>query len=266
MPAKRPQEWFANEDFWRDLYPFMFSAERFAAAPEQMAKVLALTRPRGKRALDLCCGPGRCALALARAGYAVTGVDRTAYLLAKARAKARAAGLRIEWVHMDMRDFVRPAAFDLAVSMFTSFGYFDDRREDLQVLANLYASLNPGGVCLVDVMSKERLAKILQPITGDVLPDGSMLVQRHEIFDSWTRIRNEWTLIRRGRAKTFKFHHTVYSGQELQDRLEQAGFTGVELFGNLDGDPYGPNAQRLIAVARKPRLGAKRRRAAGVRG
>jgi hypothetical protein len=56
--------------------------------------------------------------------------------------------------------------------------------------------------------------------------------------------------------KTFKFHHTVYSGQELRDRMERAGFVAVKLHGSLDGDEYGPNAERLVAVARKPRTTA----------
>ena len=43
-----------------------------------------------------------------------------------------------------------------------------------------------------------------------------------------------------------------YSGQELRDRMQQVGFADVKLFGNLDGDVYGPNASRLIAVGRKP--------------
>jgi hypothetical protein len=65
------------------------------------------------------------------------------------------------------------------------------------------------------------------------------------------RIRNEWILIKKGKAKSFKFHHTLYSGQELKDRILQAGFSDVTLYGNFDGDNYGPNAHRLIAVARK---------------
>jgi len=93
---------------------------------------------------------------------------------------------------------------------------------------------------------------MLQPITPDSLPDGATLVQRHEIFDDWTRARNEWLLIRQDRVKRFTFHHTVYSGQELRDRMEEAGFISVKLYGNLDGEEYGPNAQRLIAVGLKP--------------
>jgi SAM-dependent methyltransferase len=164
---------------------------------------------------------------------------------------------------MDMRDFVRDGAFDLALSVFTSFGYFNDKREDLQVLENIFRSLKPGGVCLIDLMGKERLARILQSATSDELPDGTKLIQRHEIFDDWTRIRNEWILIRKGRARSFKFHHTIYSGQELKDRMEQAGFSAVKLHGNLAGDDYGPNAQRLIAVGRKaasPKTGKRRKK------
>ena len=252
MTTKRKREWFDNDAFWRELYPFMFPKKRFADAAEQIEQVLALTKPNGKLALDLCCGPGRCSIALAKRGFRVTGVDRTRFLLDQARAKARAARAKIEWIQMDMRDFVRPGSFDLVLNMFTSFGYFDDKTQDTMVLRNIFSSLRPAGVLLVDVMGKERLAHILQPTTSDTLPDGTILVQRHEIFDDWTKIRNEWILLRKGRTRSFKFHHTLYSGQELRDKLEQVGFTDVKLYGNLAGDQYGPGATRLIAVARKP--------------
>lgn len=247
----RKKEWFDDESFWRELYPFMFSEQRFAAADEQMAKALRLTKPAGKSVLDLCCGPGRCSIALAKKGFLVTGVDKTKYLLDRARANARSARARVEWVLQDMRDFVRAESFDLVLSMFTSFGYFDDKREDLLVLRNMLASLRPGEACLVEVLGKEYLAKIFQPTISTVLPDGTIVVQRHEVFADWTRVRNEWLMIKKNRVKRFKFHHTVYSGQELRTLMQRAGFVAVKLFGNLDGDAYGPNAERLIAVGRK---------------
>jgi SAM-dependent methyltransferase len=251
MTTPRKPEWFDDETFWRDLYPFMFPEERFAAACEEVPRLLKLARPRGKAVLDLCCGPGRFAVPLAAHGYQVTGIDRTKWLLDKARSRARRAKVALEWVRADMRDFVRPGAFDLALSMFTSFGYFDDKREDLRVLENIHASLRRGGVLVMDMMGKERLARIWMPASTQRMPDGTVLVEQREVFDDWTRIRNEWTLIRKGAAKTFHLHHTVYSGQELRDRLEAAGFAKVKLYGNLDGDPYGLDAHRLLAVARK---------------
>lgn len=244
-------EWFDDESFWIEMYPYMFPEERFNAAQEQVDKILSLVNFQGTSILDLCCGPGRHSLILAERGFTVTGVDKTAFLLDKAKTRARAKNLQIDWIQQDMRDFVRPGAYDLVLSMFTSFGYFDNKDEDIKVLNNIFQSLKPGGACIIDVMGKECLAKILQPTTSEELPNGSILVQRHEIFDDWSRIRNEWILIKKGKAKSFKFHHTIYSGQELKACLIQVGFKEAKLFGNLDGKEYGSDARRLIAVARK---------------
>jgi hypothetical protein len=74
------------------------------------------------------------------------------------------------------------------------------------------------------------------------------LVERREIFDDWTRIRNEWILIKDGQTRTFKFNNTVYSAQELKDRIP---VRQVKVYGDLDGNEYGPAALRLIAAARK---------------
>ena len=248
MAQKRNKEWFDNDSFWRDLYPYMFPEKRFEDTPREIDKILSLIKPNGKAVLDLCCGPGRCAVDLARRGFKVTGVDRTKFLLDKAIARAAKTRARVEWIQMDMRDFVRPENYDLVLSMFTSFGYFDDKNDDLLVLKNIFTSLKPGGACLVDVMGKEILSRNFQPTRSDILPDGIKVIGRSEIFDGWSRVRNEWIIIKKGRAKSFTFHHTIYSGQELRDRMEQTGFADVRLYGNLDGDEYGLDSERLIIV------------------
>lgn len=252
MAPDRAAEWFDDERFWREFYGYIFSEARFAGANGEIEQVLALAKPAGRDALDLCCGPGRCAIPLALKGYNVTGVDRTGFLLEQARARARQAGVAIEWVQQDMRDFVRTGCFDLVVSLFTSFGYFNDKQEDTTVLRNICRSLKPGGACLIDVAGKEFLARIFQPTTSSVLEDGSLLVERHEVFDGWTRIRNEWILIRDTSVYRFRFHHTIYSGQELKDRMTEAGLHEIRLYGSLGGEEYGPAAGRLVAVGRKP--------------
>jgi SAM-dependent methyltransferase len=246
---KRKKEWFDDDVLWRELSPFLFTEERLAAAQDEVEKALALVRPRGRKVLDLACGPGRCSIALAQRDFQVTGVDRTKILLDRARARARRAGVRVEWVRADMRDFVREGAFDLVLSVFTSFGYFDDNADDAVVLRNVLTSLKPGGAFLMDMVGKEHLAAIFQPTSVDTLPDGSQLVQKREIFDDWTRVRNEWIVIRKGRTRTFRFHHSVYSGQELKDRMLAAGFDDVRLYGSLEGHPYGLESERLVAVA-----------------
>jgi len=247
----RTKEWFDEDAFWRTTFPFMFPESRFNAASETVWKVLKLTKLRGKTALDLCCGPGRCSIALAERGFSVTGVDRTKYFLDKARARARSAGVDVEWIQQDMRDFVRPGAYHLAISMFTSFGYFNNRNEDAAVLANVFNSLRPGGVFFIEMMGKEILAKSYLPVSAETLPDGSMLVERRNILDDWTRILSEWIVIQKGVAKRFTLQLNLYSGQELRDKMEHVGFVDVKLYGSVEGAPYGPEAKRLIAIGWK---------------
>jgi SAM-dependent methyltransferase len=249
--GEKMTEWFENDQFWSTWYPYMFDQERFDRAEAEVDQLLALLATDGGSVLDMACGPGRHAIELAKRDFKVTGVDRSPFLLSKAKERAEAAKVEVEWVEEDMRSFQRPGAFDLAINMYTAFGYFDDKSEDLRVLKQLHGSLVTGGALVIDVVGKEWLARHFEPTSSTKHEDGSLMINRREIFDDWTRIRNEWILLRGGDVQTFEFHHTVYSGQELRDRLEDAGFESVRLYGDLDGNPYGPDAKRLIAVGRK---------------
>jgi SAM-dependent methyltransferase len=247
MPANN---WFEDEDLWVELYPFLFSADRWSAAAGEIEALLRLAPRPGDRVLDLCCGPGRHAIALAQQGLRVTGVDRTNFLLRKAEENAQAAGVQLELVREDMRRFRRPAAFDLIVSLYTSFGYFDDE-DNQRVLYNVRDNLAPGGVVVFDVASKEGVAASFQETASATAPDGARAFKRHTVSDDWSRIDHQWTIVRGDRARSFEFTLRIFSGRELKDLLLATGFSRVQLFGELDGRPYDRNLRRLIAVARR---------------
>jgi SAM-dependent methyltransferase len=158
-------------------------------------------------------------------------------------------GVEVDWVESDMRSFRRRGAFDLAVNLYTSFGYFDRMDDDQRVLENLRESLRDGGRLVMQMAGKEQLATAFQPSSADEIPGAGLLVQRREVTDDWCRVHNRWTVIRDGRAEDLEFRHTVYSARELRDLLVAAGFVDVRFFGDLDGNPYGPEAERLVAVA-----------------
>lgn len=247
-------QWFEDEEFWRTFYSHMFGERKLAAAPGEVDRVLALSGVERGRVLDLCCGPARHSLILAQKGFEVTGVDRSVFLLGKARALTAGAG--VELVECDMRDFVRPGAFDLALSLFTSFGYFDTREEDLTVLRNVRSSLKKDGVFVIDVMSKEYVISQGCTTHWEQWPSGEIHVHHYDVFPGWGRLRVQWLLIDGERARRFEFKQNLYSGQELADLLERAGFADVRLFGNLDGAPYDAAATRLVARATSLRSGS----------
>jgi SAM-dependent methyltransferase len=243
-------EWFANERFWEASYRFLFSAQRFTAGESESEAVVRLAGVDRGQVLDLGCGPGRHAIPLTKAGYRVTGVDRSRYLLGKAVEEADRRNVSVEWVEADMRSFVREDAFDLVLCMFTSFGYFADDSENRKVLDNVYRSLRSGGRFVLDVMGKELLATIFQPSGTEHLPGLGTLFSERTWGANFSTVENRWTLVSEdGSVERLFFRHWVYSAHELELMLCDAGFRTVQVFGDLSGGPYGPGASRLITVA-----------------
>jgi SAM-dependent methyltransferase len=245
-------DWFEDDTLWESLEGFLFSQFRSheitVQEAEQILQRVAL--PPGAAVLDLCCGPGRHTLEFARRGFQVTGVDRTARYLEAARAAAMREGLQVELIQEDMRRFHRPSAFALALNMFSSFGYFAETGDDLQVLRHLHASLQPGGTLLLEMAGKELLARDFQPRTWHRHAErDEYLLEERMVQDGWSVVENHWTWIRGAAHKVFTWRIRLYSGAELKTLLSEAGFSAVQIYGSLAGTPYDQSARRLVALA-----------------
>ncbi|WP_227132844.1 SAM-dependent methyltransferase [Halorubellus salinus] len=247
--------WHEDERFWEAFRDAMFPDETFERAGEELDSVLALPGvdvDAGDAVLDLPCGPGRHSVALADRGFDVTGVDATVAYLDEARTRASDAGVadRTSFVDADMREFRRDGTFDLALNLFTSFGYFDDRADDERVAGNLHDSLAPGGTLVMDLASKETLARDFRARTWDEFEDGYVLEERTVTAD-WSWMENTWRLVVDGDVREFDVSHRLYSAYELTSLLERVGFEQVDAYGTLDGDPYDEDAERLLVVAQR---------------
>lgn len=242
-------EWFEDPGFWDARADVMFRRERLEHTPAEVdALVELIALAPGAHVLDLCCGPGRHSIELHRRGFTVTGVDLHAPYLEQARKR----DADIEWVHADMREFGRERAFDAAVNMFSSFGYFEDQQDDRRVARHVCRSLKPGGAFLIDTMGKEVLARKFQPRAWYELDDGAILLEDRRIEHGWGGTSATWTVIRGREQQTHAFTMRLYAGTELARLLRDAGFAAVDVFGGLDGRPYDHEAVRLVALARTP--------------
>ncbi|MGO8693619.1 MAG: class I SAM-dependent methyltransferase [Rectinemataceae bacterium] len=236
----------------------MFDEERWAEVPgvvdslERLAEIAA-----GASVLDACCGPGRHSIELASRGYRVTGVDITETYLEAARESATGLGLPLEFFKADIRNFVRPDCFDLAINLYTSFGYFSSPEEDLIALGNIRRSLRSGGVFVLETSGKETAVRDFTE--GERFERAGWMVQtEYEVVGAWEGLRNRWILTRadpldpEGREETIdrSFVLRLYSATELKAVLLRAGFSSVELYGSLEGARYDQNAIGLVAMAR----------------
>jgi len=249
MTTENP--WHDDDDFWKAVEPALFSEDRLAQAKPDVAGIVNLLGLKpGARILDLCSGPGRHAMELARQGFRVTAVDRTRAYLDRARKAARGLGLEIEFVEADMREFVRARAFDAVINMYTSFGFFDDDAENARVLENIYLSLGTGGSVLIDLNSKEIATRNFQERTWLEIDDVLLLIQQW-VDTSWRTLETRWILVREGRSRELRWKLRLYSSEELKKLLKSKGFRAVRLYGAMTGAPFDRFARRLVAVGQK---------------
>lgn len=113
----------------------------------------------GARTLaDVACGAGEFAVAMARRGLAVTGIDQSPEMLALARAAAGRSGVDITWLEQDMRELKLPRPVDAATCLYDSLNYLVDEGELRRAMTAVAASLRPQGLFLFDMNTVRGLA------------------------------------------------------------------------------------------------------------
>ncbi|MDH4247195.1 MAG: class I SAM-dependent methyltransferase [Deltaproteobacteria bacterium] len=243
-------EWFST--FFQGAF---WEASRNSITPEMTeaeADFLhaALSPSPGAALLDVPCGDGRLALAMAARGFAVTGVDRSELLMARGRKQADSAGLSIAWQSQDMRAMELPCAFQGAWCMGNSFAYFD-RQGTQDFLSRVSKALMPGARFVLDThMAAETVLLELSDRTWKQVGDLLVLVEQDYLVDAG-RLDTTYTVVRGGRRQTRQVSHWIYTVAEIRHFLEDAGLHLLSLFSGLDQEPFAPGNPRLILVAEK---------------
>lgn len=251
MQKAKEKPWYEQDEFWRTFAPLIFNSERMLSAGQEVEQIVSLLKLQpGVSICDLCCGPGRHSLELARRGYCVTGVDRTGLYIEQAKKKANEERLNIRFVQDDMRSFCEPNAFDAVINVFTSFGYFEEATDDRRVPENVYKSLKKGGKFLIDIIGKEVLARIFQEKRWWE-EGGAIILEEAKLSEDWSLVDNRWIIIREGKRDEFRFSLRLYSAAQLSELLKSGGFGQVEIYGDLGGSPYDQKADRLVVVGCK---------------
>lgn len=243
-------EWFEDQDFWLTYAPLMFDESRWAEVPDVVDSLQALSSIQpGDRVLDLCCGVGRHSVEFARRGFSVTGVDITQAYLEAAAETGKIAGAALELVHDDARHFSRPGYFNLCLNLYTSFGYFSRREDDLLLLRNCAKNLAPDGCLILETVGKETAARDFVK-REEFERAGWNVTTEYKILGDWEFEENRWILEKGTERVDHSFALRLYSGYEMKLALAEAGFAAVSIFGGLDGKPYDEKADSLVAVAR----------------
>ncbi len=256
-PERRPddgdwfEEWFRS-DFYLKLYSHRDHEEAEACVDLILRSVSfpgAGTDGTKIAALDLACGPGRHAIALAERDVIVTAVDLSPTLLAYARAEADAAGVDIRFLRSDMRAIEFAGEFDLVLQLFTSFGYFEDRSDDALVLERVRRALRAEGYYALDLINARRLRESLVPRSERRFQELT-IVEERSIVEG--RVEKTITIpAADGTPRRFVESVRLYEPEEIEGMLFDSGFSPVHWFGDYDGTPFDPaSSERMLVVSR----------------
>ncbi|GAB4569399.1 MAG: class I SAM-dependent methyltransferase [Anaerolineae bacterium] len=248
-----------------DLVARFYDGE-YAAFDVDIPMYQAFAERTGGPLLDLGAGTGRVAVALAQAGFEVTGVDGSAAMLEIARRKAEEAGVshRVRWVQAPMESFSLETRFHMAFCAINSFMHLETLEQQLTALRCWHRHLRPGGLLILDLF----------PPDPDLLDDegGALIV--HRVWDdpeTGAKVIKQYTrqvdlaqqqmhlhfiydeVFPDGSLRRTVFPFTMrYLGRfEAELLLEKAGFVVEDVYGSWDLDPFDVGSERMIFVARR---------------
>lgn len=225
---------------------------RTAQEVEGIVRLLSLSP--GASILDCPCGYGRHSIPLAERGFKVVGSDINQEMLDAAHRNANGTG-NLQFAREDMLELKYDSRFNAVINMFLAFGFFEDENDNARVLSNFFRALMPGGKFLLhtDVnVGRITSGKYKFHETRN-LRSGRKL----EIVESFDpvqkRLNGQWILIDPTgvREELPPYSCRIYTGDEITELCESAGFASVQLYGGWNGTGLETDSEEMIVVAAK---------------
>jgi len=199
-----------------------------------------------QKLIDLACGKGRHSIYLNSLGFDVMGVDLSAQSIAAAK---KNENNRLHFEVQDLRHLPYHNNFDVALNLFTSFGYFDCDDTNQNVMRQISQILKPNGLVVIDFMNVDCVLESLVPYEQKVV-DGIEFTITKKVEEEILLKRIEFS--DKGKSYSFSEEVQVLRLADFERLFEIAGFEKVTVYGNYNLDAFDvKQADRLIIVGRK---------------
>ena len=249
------KKWFNTGDYL-DLYKHRDSADAAGIAGLVKDKV---KLPKGSNILDVACGNGRHSRIFAKEGYNVLGIDLSPFLINEAKKELKKSSDqlkdRMSFEIRDMRNLRYKKRFDLVINLFSSFGYFEDDKDNLKVIKGISASLKQGGYFFFDYLNPDALRKNLVPFDISIRNHNVILqvrtIKGNSVYKDIAIVKNSKTS-RTPVVSSFNEMIKLYGLKDFKVFFARYGLKILKTFGDYSGSRFNSaKSERLIILAVK---------------
>ncbi|QTA38420.1 class I SAM-dependent methyltransferase [Thermosipho ferrireducens] len=233
-------------DDYMHFYSKFLTEER---TKKEVDNIISLLAPKpSQKIIDIACGHGRHSIELSKRGFDVTGVDIMEDFLAIARKEAKRQKTNVSFLKKDMRNLNFKEDFDIALLLFTSFGYFSDE-ENKTILKNVHRTLKHGGKLLFDIPNRDSRATLFKESVLEV--DNDLMIDFPKFNPLNGRLKVRRLIIRDNQKREFTYEIRIYNLTEINELLLSAGFKLLEVYGNWEKEKFTATSPRIIIIAEK---------------
>jgi SAM-dependent methyltransferase len=245
MTAEWFKDWFDTDEY---LYVYRNRNEEDAKKLVELIINNVELKPHDN-ILDLACGTGRHSILFAEKGYNVTAVDLSKNLLSIAQKTARESHVKVNFIRSDLRQFSICTRFSLVINLFTSFGYFEEDRENFKIINTAYNQLYNSGYFVLDLFNRGFIEKNLVPESVNNFSDRTVIQRRHI---EGNRVKKQIIIEKNKVRKEYYESVRMFHKEELFNAMSCAGFRIIKYFGSSDGNKFDlENSPRIIIFAQK---------------
>ena len=239
-------DWFSE---WFDSkYYHILYKNRDEKEAENFLKNLSKLKffKKNSRIIDIACGKGRHSLFLSELGYDVTGVDLSKNSITTAKQNENE---KLHFFTHDMRNTFKANSFNVVTNLFTSFGYFEDKKDEQKAINAMAENLKSDGILIIDFMNVKK-------VISNLVNSEQKLIEQI-IFNISRKFKNNYIIKDisfSDNGKNYHFQEKVraITLSDFSSFINNAGIKIIDIFGNYKLENFNAiTSDRLILICKK---------------